>query len=458
MDERRQRALNEHPIEITGPVVYWMSRDQRVHDNWTLIHAQQMAKEFKRPLIVLFTLVPQFLGATRRQYDFMLRGLEEVEHTLRELGISFVLREGDPKQAAIQFIETTNPSLVVVDFDPLRIKRSWREGVAKKVNCKMVEVDAHNIVPAWFVSQKVEYGAYTLRPKIHKLLKEFLAPFARVEKHPYPLAKKNKSVDWKHVHRWVKVDDTVPPVDWCTPGERAANRALNTFLDERLSQYDAGRNDPLKQAQSDLSPYLHFGQLSAQRIALLVHRADAPLADKEAFLEELIVRRELADNYCLYNPHYDSLLGIPDWAKRTLDAHRNDKREYVYTKEQFERGATHDALWNAAQQEMIKRGKMHGYMRMYWAKKIFEWTKTPEEAFAIACYLNDKYELDGRDPNGYVGVAWSIGGVHDRAWFERPIFGQIRYMNASGCKKKFDVARYISDWGEGDRGLFGLST
>jgi len=216
---------------------------------------------------------------------------------------------------------------------------------------------------------------------------------------------------------------------------------LKRFIARKLSRYPDERNDPNKDAVSDLSPYLHFGQIAAQRVALEVRKTGMKARDD--FLEELIIRRELADNYCFYNQNYDSFQGFPEWAQKTLDEHRQDQREYLYALKRFESAQTHDDLWNAAQLEMVKRGKMHGYLRMYWAKKILEWTRSPEEAQKIALYLNDKYELDGRDPNGYVGVAWSIGGVHDRAWPSRPVFGKIRYMSYNGCRSKFNVPAYI---------------
>jgi len=200
-----------------------------------------------------------------------------------------------------------------------------------------------------------------------------------------------------------------------------------------------------QKGQSNLSPYLHFGQISAQRIALEVRKARLDPEAQKAFLEELIIRRELSDNYCYYNPDYDRPSGFPAWAQKTQATHQDDRREYDYSSEQLEKAQTHDPLWNAAQMEMVHKGKMHGYMRMYWAKKILEWTKSPEEAQRIAITLNDKYELDGRDPNGYTGIAWSIGGVHDRAWGERPVFGKIRYMSYNGSKSKFDVKGYIAD-------------
>jgi deoxyribodipyrimidine photo-lyase len=239
------------------------------------------------------------------------------------------------------------------------------------------------------------------------------------------------------------VERTVPEVTWIAPGEREGQKALKNFVRRSLSLYGEKRNDPGQQGQSHLSPYLHFGQVSAQRVALEVLKSDAGREAKESFLEELIVRRELADNFCFYNPLYDRFEGFPQWAKKTLNEHRNDSRRYLYSSKVFEQGGTHDDLWNAAQREMVKRGKMHGYMRMYWAKKILEWTESPEKALAIAIYLNDRYELDGRDPNGYAGISWSIGGVHDRAWTEREIFGKVRFMSYNGCRSKFDIKAYI---------------
>jgi deoxyribodipyrimidine photo-lyase len=238
----------------------------------------------------------------------------------------------------------------------------------------------------------------------------------------------------------------VKPVDWIKAGEIEANLAMDRFLREKLQFYHLQNNDPNKDNVSNLSPYLHFGQISAQRIISEVHACYTLKEAKEAFIEELFVRKELSDNYCHYCEDYDNSNGFPDWAKKTLAEHISDKREYIYSPEEFELAKTHDDLWNAAQKQMVKSGKMHGYMRMYWAKKILEWSESAESAMQIAIYLNDKYELDGRDPNGYTGIAWSIGGVHDRAWGERYIFGKVRYMNYNGCKSKFDVKEYINKW------------
>ncbi|MBE0571235.1 MAG: deoxyribodipyrimidine photo-lyase [Ignavibacteriaceae bacterium] len=426
-----------------GTVVYWMSRDQRVHDNWALIFAQKLAIEKKKPLAVVFNLVPDFLEATIRQYGFMLTGLQEVESELNKYNIPFFLLKGDPKKEIPKFIDENKASALVSDFDPLRIKRIWKSEVAKKIEIPFYEVDAHNIVPCLIASNKTEFGAYTIRPKIHKLLPEFLDEFPSIKKMKKTESLTSDKVDWGKTISSLKINREVKEVDWIKPGETAAANALKDFLENRFERYADDRNDPNKNAISNLSPYLHFGQISAQRVALTVQQFYQKNPSADTFLEELIVRRELSDNFCYFNSEYDSFEGFHQWAKETLNQHRKDKREFVYSIEDFEDAITHEDLWNAAQKELIITGKMHGYLRMYWAKKILEWSESPEEALRIAIYLNDKYELDGRDPNGYVGCAWSIGGVHDRAWAERPVFGKIRYMNRNGATRKFDVNSYV---------------
>ncbi len=439
---KRIRTIREGAIK-KGPVALWMSRDQRVDDNWALLHAQERAIENRVPLCTVFVLVPRFLGATSRQYQFMLDGLREVESRLSEKNIPFFLECGPPAAVLPRFIRKWGISALVKDFDPLRIKAEWTNALAQEVDIPIYEVDAHNVIPCWVASRKQEFSARTFRPKIQRLLPEFLDEFPKLKKHPLRWPSRPPTIDWEKCTRFLDAEH-VPEVTWIKPGERAARRRLFDFIEQRLLHYPVRRNDPSTDGQSGLSPYLHFGHISAQRIALEIAKADAGKQPREAFLEELIVRRELADNYCFYNAHYDTFQGFPEWAKKTLDAHRNDRRPYIYAKEQLESGHTHDPLWNAAQLEMVKRGKMHGYMRMYWAKKILEWTPSPEQAQEIAIALNDRYEIDGRDPNGYAGIAWSIGGVHDRAWAERPVFGKIRYMSYEGCRSKFNIEEYIA--------------
>lgn len=427
-----------------GPVVYWMSRDQRVFDNWALIHAYNLALERKSPLAVAFCLIPDFLNARARQYKFMLDGLRDVRKNLLSLNIPFLILKGSPGELLPVFLNSIRAGAVIADFDPLRIKRQWRSAVAASVDIEFLEVDAHNIVPCRIASNKQEFAAYTFRPKIKRLLPEYLDGFTQLERFPFNTPEFSISLQQSFQEISHVIDADIDSTEDIISGEEAAHSTLRHFISKKLQAYPDGRNDPNAGATSGLSPYLHFGQISAQRIALEVQKSDAPDTAKEAFLEELIVRRELSDNYCFYNENYDNFDGFPEWARKTLNEHRKDKREYLYTIDDFENAKTHDALWNASQKELLFTGKMHGYMRMYWAKKIHEWTPSPEEALQAAIYLNDKYQLDGRDPNGYTGIGWSIGGLHDRAWGERPVFGKIRYMNLSGAKRKFDVNQYIS--------------
>jgi len=442
----RSRVLKKGEIG-DGPVIYWMSRDQRVRDNWALLHAQQMAVSSRKPLIVVFCLTLNYPGANLRHYSFLLDSLRNAAGELEKLRIPFFLLEGDPPETLPGFLQRCEAGLLVCDFDPLRIKTDWKRKITMAFPGRIDEVDAHNIIPCWLASGKQEYAAYTFRPKVRRMLAEYLTDFPSLTRHPVSF----RGIQPPEIH-WQKLtaaipDRTVPPVDWLKPGEEAARDRLAVFVSEVLPGYMEGRNDPNRNCQSGLSPYLHFGQISAQRIALAVVRSKASGENRDAFLEELIIRRELADNFCFYNPDYDSMSGFPEWARKTLHEHRQDRREYLYGLKELERAETHDSLWNAAQKDMVIRGKLHGYLRMYWAKKILEWTDIPKTAMHHAIYLNDKYELDGRDPNGYTGVAWSIGGVHDRAWPERPVFGKIRYMNANGCARKFDVQRYIDSIG-----------
>jgi deoxyribodipyrimidine photo-lyase len=422
-----------------GPVVYWMSREQRVRDNWGLLHAGALARAARAPLVVAFALAPRFLEAPPRAWAFMLAGLRETEARLRGLGIGFHLLLGDPGGKIANFVLSIGAGALVTDFDPLRIKREWQAKVAAAVDIPFHEVDSRNVVPARFVSDRQEWAAHTLRRKLVPLLGRFLVRPPRVGSRRYA-GQEAPPADWGAAARGLASPLPAHPA----AGEQAAAAALRRFVAGGLQRYHRERNDPNAGATSGLSPYLHFGQVSAQRVAVAVLAADAPPEAKDAFLEELLTRRELSDNYCLHNVSYDRIEGCPSWALRTLAAHAGDKREWLYDEAALERGQTHDPLWNAAQTEMVRQGRMHGYLRMYWAKKILEWTRSPAEAVRIAVALNDRYQLDGRDPNGYAGILWSIGGLHDRPWFERLVFGQIRFMSASGARSKFDVDLYIA--------------
>ncbi len=435
--------------QAAGPVLYWMSRDQRLSDNWALLHASESALERKCPLGVVFCLVPDYLGAAIRHYGFMLKGLEEVAGRLSAKGIPFHLLADDPVEEIPRFVVEQGVSLLITDFSPLRIKREWERRVAERIPIPFDVVDAHNIIPCPVASPKREFGAYTFRPKVRKALPVFLTGFPPLEDHPFPWKGPIRRIQWEKVGKELGVDRSVGEVSWLEPGERAALRALRDFLENRLASRYGLRNDPNGDGQSNLSPYFHFGHLAPQRAALEAQLFDDNLQAQEAFLEELIVRRELADNFCLHTPCYDRIDSFPPWARETLERHRSDPRPYLYGRERLEGAETHDPLWNASQVEMVRSGKMPGYLRMYWAKKILEWSASPEEALETAIYLNDRYELDGRDPNGYAGIAWSIGGVHDRPWPERPVYGKVRSMTLRGCRKKFDVDAYVKRVMEG---------
>jgi deoxyribodipyrimidine photo-lyase len=441
IDSRRAIAHKTTNLPIRK-VAYKMSRDQRVADNWALLFAQQEAIAHGCPLEVVFTLTPTYPMANMRHYDFMLRGLRDVDQQLAELGIKFtVITNANPAKAFEEYVIKEGISLVVTDFDPLRLKQQWIESISCIPNISHFEVDAHNIVPCHWVSQKVEFAAYTIRPKITRALPEFLTEIPHPVSMGTPIAYPQNN--WESILSIINVDQSVQPIKWLIPGEKAALSNLKAFVASKLCGYADKRNNPALDWQSNLSPYLHFGHISAQRIALEVVKQHAPSEDTKAFLEELIVRRELSDNFCYYNPCYDSPTGFPEWARKDLLEHSSDIREYLYPMSILENAKTHDELWNAAQNELVTRGKMHGYMRMYWAKKILEWSASVEEAQRIAIFLNDKYSIDGRDPNGYVGIAWSIGGVHDRPWFPRAIYGKVRYMSYNGCKSKFSISSYV---------------
>ena len=444
MIDKKRLYLYNTIKEQPGCVIYWMQRDQRAQDNWALLYAQEKAIADHQPLVVVFCLVPEFSGATIRHYGFMIKGLAVTAFELAKFNIPFYLLNGFPQETLPVFLNKMKAGLLVSDFNPLHTPMDWKKKVAGLVTIPFHEIDAHNILPCRTISDKPEYAAFTIRKKVERRLPEFLIEFPALINHlSFADLPEKAGTDWSEVVRSLQVNRDVPETGWLTPGEHGALTALKSFTESRLETYVTDRNFPHLQGQSDLSPYLHFGHISAQRAALEIQKSTADPASRKAFLEELVVRRELADNFCLYQPDYDYFKGFQPWARATLDKHRDDPREYLYTLDQFEHSLTHDRLWNAAQLEMVVSGKMHGYMRMYWAKKILEWTPSPEEAMAVSIYLNDKYELDGRDPNGYAGIAWAIGGTHDRPWGERPVFGMIRYMNLQGCIRKFDVEKYI---------------
>jgi deoxyribodipyrimidine photo-lyase len=443
MPEERVKRLNASDVKDKKYVLYWMQSSQRTECNMALDYAVSWADKLSKQLVVFFGLTRSFPEANLRHYTFMLEGLRDVEAQLEEIGVKLVVRDESPELGVVAL--SKDACLTVADKGYLKTLRQWYNFAAANLGCPLVQVEDNVVVPVEAASSKEEYSAATLRPKIQKKRESFLAVPKQHKPKKSSLGLKFDSIDLADIAAVVAaldVDRSVSKARGFHGGSSEAAKRLEDFLKNRLSAFPELRNDPTAGCLSNLSPYLHFGQISPVKIALQVLSADAPAEAKDVYLEELIVRRELAINYAYFNESYDSFAGLPNWAKLTLNKHKADSREYLYTVEELENAETHDPYWNAAQNQMRVTGKMHGYMRMYWGKKILEWTKTPQDAFKAALYLNDKYELDGRDPNGFTGVAWCFG-KHDRPWKERPVFGTVRYMNANGLKRKFDADKYV---------------
>jgi len=458
IESERVTPLNDKPIASGTYVLYWMQAAQRVAFNHALEYGAEQANALGEPLVVVFGLTDRFPEANARHYIFMLEGLREVQGDLERRGIRMVVLRRAPDRAALHLAKEA--SLLVVDAGYLRIQRAWRDTVSRRAPCRVVQVESEVVVPVGLAYVKEAYSAGILRPKIQRFVEAFIVPVRQrpLEKDALSLTF-DGGLDLSAIPallRRMKIDHSVSPSPFYQGGASQAGKLLKAFRRAKLDRYATDRNDPSLGNLSHLSPYLHFGQISALEVALTARDAtDCDAESRASFLEELIVRRELSMNFCYYNENYDSYAALPAWALTTLELHQRDPREYVYTREEFEMAETHDPYWNAAQREMMITGKMHGYMRMYWGKKILEWSMQPEEAFETALYLNNKYELDGRDPNGFAGVAWCFG-KHDRAWNERPVFGKVRSMTASGLRRKFDIEAYVhkidglrSRYGEG---------
>ena len=428
-------------------VVYWMQRAQRAVDNPALDTAIEAANLLGKPVVVFFALVP-YPNANWRHYRFMTEALAGTAARLARRGVGFVLRR-HPNADLAAFCDEARAALVVGDENPLREPERWRRTLAEKLRVPFWTVDADVIVPSKLLL-KEQFAARTIRPRIHALLPEFFTAGAEpkprvVWKTPRGLPSLSPAAG---LPGGFPLDRSTQPVAAFHGGTEEGMKVLRRFITQSLVGYAERRNEPSVDGTSRLSPYLHFGQIGPRAVALAVREAGAPAEDRNAFLEEMIVRRELAVNFVRFNPRYDSLASAEPWALRTLREHAGDPRPYAYTARQFENAETHDPLWNAAQRQMVLTGWMHGYMRMYWAKKILEWSPDPEAAFDTAVRLNDRYELDGRDPNGYAGVAWAVAGKHDRAWGPaRPIFGMVRYMSFASTSRKLDSKAYIAQIG-----------
>jgi deoxyribodipyrimidine photo-lyase len=429
-------------------VAYWMQRAIRAVDNPALDVAVQAGNVLGLPVVIFFSVIPNYPSANLRHYHFLAQGLRDAAEDAAERGVGFVVRR-HPENRLDVFVEEVEAALVVGDENPCREPERWRKVLAKRLRVPFWTVDADVVVPSKIFGRSY-FLLHHFRPHLRRELPKFLQPGE--ESRPAHAWKPRKalacfSLTEDITEGYKGLDRTVRPVDTFTGGTHAARKRLRAFMDRGMAKYETARNHPEVKGTSRLSPYLHFGNIGPRMIALAaeaaVRQGKAGEAAKEKFLDELIGWRELAVLFARHNPNYDNWECAEPWARKTLLEHAGDARTHSYDLKSLEQGETHDQLWNAAQREMVETGWMHGYMRMYWAKKILEWAPDPERAFQWAVELNDRYELDGRDPNGYAGIAWAIVGKHDRPWFDRPVVGTIRPMSGNSLAKKIEAEAYI---------------
>ena len=429
-------------------VVYWMQRSQRGIDSHGINIAVAVANELGLPLVAYFAGISNFPHANLRHYAFLNQGLPDIEEDLAARNITFVMRRA-PHESHEQLLTDVDAAFLIGDENPMRAPESWRQELAKRIEIPFWTVDTDVIVPSKLIETR-QYGAYTIRPRLYRLLPEYLVPYENPHAlHAWkrPRGFKSDDVRADMTIGWKDLDRSVPPVTFWKGGTHAAQARLKLFAGKLLKDYEVMRNKPEVDGTSLMSPYLHYGHLGPQTIALAVAAAaqkDPTLQSaKDSYFNELIAWRELTVNFVIHDSRYDTAECAEDWAQKTIAEHARDQRETLYTLEQMEAAETYDDLWNAAQIQMVDHGWMHNYMRMYWAKKILEWTPDVKTAMKTCVYLNDKYFIDGRDPGGYAGIAWAILGKFDRAWGSRPVFGKRRYMSGTSTGKKFNSKLYI---------------
>lgn len=435
-------------------IVYWMQRAMRIVENPALDIAIEAGNLLGLPVVVYFSVIPNYPNANLRHYHFLQQGLRDVAEDAAERGVGLIIRR-HPDNSLEAFLEEVDAALLVGDENPCREPERWRNVLAKRLKLPFWTVDADVVVPSRVFDRSFVL-LHHFRPHLKAELPKYLvAPEKIAPAHPWKPWTALPSFDLAQdiTEGFTKLDRTLKPVDSFTGGTHAALKRLNEFVNLELRDYEHARNHPELQGTSRLSPWLHFGNIGPLTIALAVNQAvaegKAPVSTAGKFLDELIGWRELAVLFVRHEPNYDNWECAAPWARKTLIEHAGDPRPHRYTLAQLERAETADDLWNAAQRQMVDTGWMHGYMRMYWAKKILEWAPDPSAAFDWAVILNDRYELDGRDPSGYAGIAWAIVGRHDRPWFNRPVFGLVRTMTAVSTAKKFDAGQYIRQRGGG---------
>jgi deoxyribodipyrimidine photo-lyase len=440
----RVQNLNEADVREGDYVLYWMQSSQRAEQNHALEYAVQRANDLDQRLLVVFGLTDDYPEANLRHYTFMLEGLKDAQEALEKRGIEMVVRKGSPEEMALK--AGKDASLIVTDRGYMRPQKKWREKVAREADRLVTQVESDVVVPVELASGKQEHAARTLRPKIQEYLEDFLVALTptKVEKRSTNMHVDGLDLsDIEKVLDGMDLDRSVSALSHLYKGGNSeAKKIFRRFLKQGLGDYDANRNQPQTDYVSHMSKYLHFGHVSPIWLALQARGSSAKQGNIESFVEELVVRRELSMNFVFYNNDYDSYSNLPGWARETLGEHKGDEREYAYTRKQLENAETHDEYWNAAMREMVHTGYMHNYMRMYWGKKILEWSNTPEHAYRTTLYLNNKYFLDGRDPNSFANVAW-VFGQHDRGWTEREVYGKVRYMSSGGLERKTKPDQYV---------------
>ena len=444
IQEERVQNLNEADVMKGGYVLYWMQSSQRAEQNHALEYAVRQANDLDQRLLVVFGLTEDYPEANLRHYAFMLEGLKDAQRALQKRGIKMVVRKGSPDEVAIEAGEVA--SLIVTDRGYMLRQKKWREKVARVAGCLVTQVESDVVVPVELTSGKQEHAARTLRPKIGEYLEDFLVELKPTKLEKQSLDMRAEGLDLSETQKVLDemdLDRSVGALSHLYKGGTSeAKKVFRRFLTGSFDAYVEHRNQPQTDDVSHMSKYLHFGHISPVWLVLEASKASTKHDNIESFVEELVVRRELSMNFVFYNKDYDSYSNLPDWAKKTLREHRDDERAHTYTRKQLENAETHDEYWNAAMKEMVHTGYMHNYMRMYWGKKILEWSNTPEHAYRTTLYLNNKYFLDGRDPNSFANVAW-VFGQHDRGWPERKIYGKVRYMSAGGLERKTKPDQYV---------------
>lgn len=441
VDKRRIFALNDNQ-EVRGPILYWMTRDQRADDNWGLLLAQEIALHTESELHVCFCLK----GDIPERLSFQIAGLEETSSRLQELNIPFYMMRETEVKAISDLINTRNIGMVITDFFPLKENSKKLDELNQLIDIPFWEVDSHNIIPARKVSKQKETSIEEFREKVSALLDEYLVDYLPLKHHSFnKFDVDNEKLFKEALQGIISSKDKARDLQ-LKPGTIEAFNTLILFLEKKLSNYGKSSNDPDEAVLSNISSYLHFGQISAQRVALVANKLDTNEEGRRKFLDNLIVRKELCDNFCLYEQGYDKLSGADDWARESLLSHQNDARKFSYTINEFEAGRTHSCLWNSAHRQLMKTGRLHWLLRKFWANKILEWTDSPEKALEIAITLSDTYSLDAPDPMGYAGIMQAVCGLYEEPVADTTVTGRIPVINQSVVEQNLDVKYYCQKW------------